>query len=219
VGHFLRAARVAAGLTGQKVLSLTGIDPGNLCRMEQGARLPSLSQLLALAALYRVPLASLVEPPSDAFPAVVAPLSPSLPVAAFVDAPHPAAVALHERHWQERPDLRANARRFAKRVFEPVQSVLGVSLRVERGYRSPALDRTNLKGHAPFSAHTHGLAADVTPGAMPLRGALRALRAAVRRGDLPDLDFAAIESSRWLHIQAAPDGLAARRVIAPTLAG
>jgi transcriptional regulator with XRE-family HTH domain len=215
----LRAARLAAGLTGPEVKSMTGIDPGSLSGMEQGRRAPSLAILLALAGLYRVPFAALVEAAAADGAEAPEALSPHLPVAAFVVAPDPASLELHERHWQQRPDLRANARRFATDVFEPVQATLGVELRVESGYRSPTLDREVLRGQAPFSAHTHGLAADVTPGAMPVRSALHLLRSAVRRGDLRHLDFAAVESSRWLHLQAAPDSQPARQVIAPMFAG
>ncbi len=214
----LRAARLASGLTGPEVKSMTGIDPGNLSRMEQGKRVPSLAILLALAGLYQVPVAALVEAATADGTEAPEALSPHLPVAAFVSAPDPVSLELHERHWQERPDLRANARRFATDVFEPVQAILGVALRVESGYRSPTLDRDILRG-APFSAHTHGLAADVTPGDMPVRGALHQLRSAVQRGDLRHLDFAAVEAERWLHIQAAPDAQPARQVIAPTFTG
>jgi transcriptional regulator with XRE-family HTH domain len=210
----LRAARLAAGLTGSGVLSKTGIDPGNLSRMEHGKRMPSVPILLALARLYRIPFSALFEAASDHEPDAPESLSPGLPVADFVATPDPEFLGLHERHWQDRPDLRENARRFAVDAFEPVRAVLGVPLRVQSGYRSPGLDRKSLRGHAPFSAHTHGLAADVVPEGMPVRAALPLLRAAVLRGDLNRLDFAAIESSRWLHIQVAPDSQPARRLVA-----
>jgi transcriptional regulator with XRE-family HTH domain len=210
----LRAARLAAGLTGSSVLSKTGIDPGNLSRMEHGRRMPSVAILLALAKLYRIPFGALFEAAAGQEPDAPESLSPGLPVADFVATPDPGTLGLHERHWQDRPDLRENARRFAVDVFEPVRAVLGVPLRVESGYRSPGLDRKVLRGQAPFSAHTHGLAADVVPQGMPLRAALLLIRAAVRRGDLDRLDFAAIESSQWLHIQVAPDLQPARRLVA-----
>jgi len=214
----LRAARLAAGLTGRAVCTRTGIDPGNLCRMEQGRRVPSLAILVSLAEVYGIRVATLFEPAENAGPVEPEVLSPHLPVAAYVAAADPGFRELHERHWKDRSDLRENARRFAMDVFEPVQAILGVDLRVDSGYRSPSLDRTIVTGQAPFSAHTHGLAADVTPLGMPVRAAIPILRAAVRRGDLPHLDFAAIESSRWLHIQAAPDALPARRLIAASFA-
>ena len=214
----LRAARIAAGLTGPKVKSMAGVDPGNLSRMEQGKRTPTLPILIALAKLYKVSLADLIT--AAATDAADAPesLSPHLPVAAFLVAPDPASAETHERHWRGRSDLRANARRFAAEVFEPVQAILGVALRVESGYRSPTLDREVLRGELPFSAHTHGLAADVAPGGMPVQVALHLIRSAVHRGDLRHLDFAAIESSRWLHIQAAPDSQPPSQIIAPMLA-
>jgi transcriptional regulator with XRE-family HTH domain len=214
----LRAARLAAGFTGRGVCARTGIDPGNLCRMEQGRRVPSLAILLQLAETYGITVAALIEAAAKAGPDALDTLSPHLPVAAYVAAPDAGFLQEHERHWKDRPDLRENARRFAMDVFEPVQQILGVSLQVESGYRSPSLDRKIGTGQAPFSAHTHGLAADVTPLGMTALETLPILRAAVRRGDLEHLDFATVEGSRWLHIQAAPDALPARQVIAQVLA-
>ena len=215
----LRAARLAAGFTGSSVLSKTGIDPGNLSRMEHGKRMPSVPVLLALARLYRIPFSTLFDAAGDREGDAPESLSPGLPVADFVATSDPGFLGLHERHWQDRPDLRENARRFAVDVFEPVRAVLGVPLKVESGYRSPGLDRKALRGQAPFSAHTHGLAADVVPEGMPVREALPLLRAAVRRGRLDRLDFAAIESSRLLHLQAAPETQPARRLVAEALTG
>lgn len=214
----LRAARLAAGLTGRGVCTRTGIDPGNLCRMEQGRRAPSLAILVRLAEIYGIRVAALFEAAGAPGPVAPEVLSPHLPVAAYVATEDPDFLELHQQHWKDRPDLRENARRFAMDVFEPVQAILGVDLRVESGYRSPSLDRKIVTGQAPFSAHTHGLAADVTPQGMTVRAAIPVLRAAVKRGELEHLDFAAIESSRWLHIQAAPDALAARHLIAPSFA-
>ena len=215
----LRAARLAAGFTGSSVLSQTGIDPGNLSRMEHGKRMPSVPVLLALARLYRIPFSALFDAAGSREGDAPESLSPGLPVADFVATSDPGFLGLHERHWQDRPDLRENARRFAVDVFEPVRAVLGVPLKVESGYRSPGLDRKALRGQAPFSAHTHGLAADVVPEGMPVRAALPLLRAAVRRGRLDRLDFAAIESSRLLHLQAAPETQPARRLVAEALTG
>ncbi len=214
----LRAARLAAGLTGRGVCARTGIDPGNLCRMEQGRRVPSLAILLQLAEAYGITVAGLIEAAATAGPDAPETLSPHLPVASYVAAPDPGFRQEHERHWQGRPDLRENARRFALDVFEPVQAILGVGLRVESGYRSPSLDRMIGGEQAPFSAHTHGLAADVTPVGMTAVETLPILRAAVRRGALEHLDFATVEASRWLHIQAAPGALPARQVVAQALA-
>ena len=203
---------------------MTGIDPGNLSRMENGKRVPTVATLITLAKLYGIPLATLAEAAAGAESReVVEPvsperLSPSLPVAAFVASLDPAFREVHERDWQARADLRANARRFALEVFEPVQAVLGVPLRLESGYRSPGLDRRGLEGQAPFSAHTHALAADVVPAGISLRSALPLLRAAVERGDLEHLDFAEVESGRWLHLQAAPDALPARHLVSQGLA-
>ena len=213
----LRAARLAAGFTGRGVCARTGIDPGNLCRMEQGRRVPSLAILLQLAEAYGIKVAALIEAAANAGPGAPDTLSPHLPVADYVAAADPGFLREHERHWKYRPDLRENARRFAMDVFEPVRQILGVSLQVESGYRSPSLDRKIGGEQAPFSAHTHGLAADVTPMGMTALEALPILRAAVRRGELKDLDFAAVEGPRWLHIQAAPDALPARQVIAQVL--
>lgn len=216
----LRAGRLAAGLTGPAVLAMTGIDPGNLSRMESGKRVPTVATLITLAKLYGIPLATLAEAAAGADlgtnggQGTPETLSPSLPVAAFVATPDPAFRQVHERDWQARADLRENARRFALEVFEPVQAVLGVPLRVESGYRSPGLDRRVLRDQAPFSAHTHALAADVIPLGISVRGALPLLRAAVDRGDLEHLDLADVESGLWLHLQAAPDALPARHLVA-----
>ncbi len=57
----LRAGRLAAGLTGPAVLARTGIDPGNLSRMENGKRVPTVATLITLAKLYGIPLATLAE--------------------------------------------------------------------------------------------------------------------------------------------------------------
>jgi transcriptional regulator with XRE-family HTH domain len=214
----LRDARLAAGLTGPGVLARTGIDPGNLSRMEHGKRVPSVPILLVLAKLYRIPFTALFEAAAGGEPGGPESLSPGLPVADYVATPDPSFRELHERHWKDRPDLRDNARRFAVDVFEPVRAILGVPLRVESGYRSPGLDRKVLRGQAPFSAHTHGLAADVTPQGMSVRVALPLIRAAVQRGYLEHLDFAGLEESRWLHLQAAPDAQPARRLVAQGLA-
>jgi transcriptional regulator with XRE-family HTH domain len=214
LGRRLRDARLGAGLTGPGVLARTGIDPGNLSRMEHGRRVPSVAILVTLAKLYRVSLSALFEAAAGTDPAGPESLSPGLQLADYVAAPEPGFRELHERHWNDRPDLRDNARRFANDVFEPVRAILGVPLRVESGYRSPALDRKVLRGQAPFSAHTHGLAADVTPVGMSIQAALPLIRAAVQRGNLEHLDFVGIEKSQWLHLQAAPEAQAARRIIA-----
>lgn len=215
----LRDARLGAGLTGPGVLARTGIDPGNLSRMEHGKRVPSVAILVTLAKLYRISLSALFEAAAGADPTGPESLSPGLQLADYVAAPEPGFRELHERHWNDRPDLRDNARRFANDVFEPVRAILGVPLRVESGYRSPALDRKVLRGQAPFSAHTHALAADVVPAGISLRSALPLLRAAVERGDLVHLDFAEVEAGRWLHLQAAPDALPARHLVSQGLAG
>jgi len=61
LGGRLRSLRHGAGLSGQDVWSRTGIDPGNLSRIENGKRVPTLQTLVALADLYEVPVAFLVD--------------------------------------------------------------------------------------------------------------------------------------------------------------
>src|SRR5512137_359020 len=84
VGERLRAARVAAGLTGREVLERAGIDPGNLSRMERSKRTPTVEVLERLAALYGVSLAELLGPETEGAPTWRPRLSPNLAVDAFL---------------------------------------------------------------------------------------------------------------------------------------
>lgn len=60
LGVALRRLREAAGLTLTDVAPHIGTDAGSLSRIERGQRDPSLKQLAALAAVYGVPMLSLV---------------------------------------------------------------------------------------------------------------------------------------------------------------
>ena len=55
LGQRLRAARLAAGLTQEKVAEQAGISPTYMPRLEAGAAAPSLDVLLQLAAALGVP--------------------------------------------------------------------------------------------------------------------------------------------------------------------
>ena len=101
--------------------------------MEHGKRVPSVAILVTLAKLYRISLSALFEAAAGADPTGPESLSPGLQLADYVAAPEPGFRELHERHWNNRPDLRDNARRFANDVFEPVRAILGMPLRWKAG--------------------------------------------------------------------------------------
>lgn len=217
VGERLRAARVAAGLTGREVLERVGIDPGNLSRMERSKRTPTVEVLGRLAALYGVSLAEILGPEPEGGPSWLPRLSPNLSVDAFLACEESQEGEELRRRWGASPDLRRMARVFAIEVFEPVRAVLGVNVVVRRGLRfgpSP--------GGAPASlpcsrSHADGLGADVVPVGMCLPVAMTLLATAVRSGAVPSLDLATIEGDSVLHLQAAPEGRSARQEVeAPT---
>ncbi len=220
LGRRLSAARNAAGLTGPEVKARTGIDAGGLCRIEKGYSFPTMARLAVLAELYGIPLQGLLdaEHELDVEAPPAARLSPHLPVSDFVTSTDPRFQEMQDAEWLEHPELEANGRRFATAVFEPVQALLGVDLRILSGYRCPFLDLEARRGQRRFLPHVSGLAADVVPTGMCLPSAAARIRLAVARGDLPLLDCASVETSRWIHIEAAPEGQRPRRqVIGPEL--
>lgn len=60
LGPALRRLRESQGLNLADVAPHLGTDAGSLSRIERGLRDPSLKQLVALAAVYGVPVVSLV---------------------------------------------------------------------------------------------------------------------------------------------------------------
>jgi transcriptional regulator with XRE-family HTH domain len=60
LGPALRRIREGRGLTLSDVAPHIGTDSGSLSRIERGQRDPSLKQLAALAAVYGIPVVSLV---------------------------------------------------------------------------------------------------------------------------------------------------------------
>lgn len=107
---------------------------------------------------------------------------------------------------QEHPpaEIIANALRFAAEVFEPARQVLGVPIRLNSGYRCPALNAAI--GGSPTSAHKNGLAADCCPLGLDLVAAYR--RLAESKVPFDQLIF---EFGRWIHLGAARPGRMARR--------
>jgi transcriptional regulator with XRE-family HTH domain len=213
VGQRLRAARVAAGLTGREVLEQAGIDPGNLSRMERSKRTPTVEVLGRLAALYGVSLADLLGPEPAGGASWVPRLSPNLAVDAFLASSDPQEAYDVRQAWSAGPDLRRTARSFAVTVFEPVRAALGVSLAVTSGLRvrEPGLRPTA----AQPCTHPHGagLSADVVPVGMCLTVATAILAEAVSKGGLTGLDMASIEGEAVLHLQAAEEGTEPRRQV------
>lgn len=57
----LRRLRLAAGLTQEALSAATQLDPGEISRLERGARDPRLSTIVRLARGLGVPVSELVE--------------------------------------------------------------------------------------------------------------------------------------------------------------
>ncbi|MEI7705183.1 MAG: helix-turn-helix domain-containing protein [Deltaproteobacteria bacterium] len=209
VAERLRAARVAAGLTGRDVLERTGVDPGNLSRMERNKRVPTMEVLARLALLYGVPMASLIGPESDPAPEPL--LGPDLTLAAFLARSDPDEAEEVRRRWSSSADLRRNGRRFAYEVFAPVRAVLGVPLVVTAGLGlETAGEDRECVCHQP---HHLALSADVVPVGMCLPVAVSLLAKGVRAGSLDALDEASVEGDSHLHLLAAAEGAVPRRLV------
>jgi zinc D-Ala-D-Ala carboxypeptidase len=142
---------------------------------------------------------------------LLADLSPHLSVAEFLATSHRDLLVTQRYEWEGSETVRANAARFARDVFEPVRTILGVPLHVTSGFRCVALNAA--VGGVLTSRHILGLAADVVPIHMPLDFAMNALARAVAAGMLHALDRVIIEFSTWLHIQGAPEGIAPMRLV------
>ena len=142
------------------------------------------------------------------------PVSTHLTAGEFLHTDHADLAIEQAMLWASSPEIRANAIRLAEDVFEPCRRILAVPLRVTSGLRCPELNQR--VGGQPTSRHLFGLAVDVVPleGLDPMP-ALFALMHAMRRGEIPRLDKAIVEGKaghRWLHLQAAADGVPARQL-------
>lgn len=102
------------------------------------------------------------------------------------------------------PNQAANLIRLCKSLLEPARDILGAPLRINSGYRAPAVNAA--VGGAGDSAHMDGRAADILPIDLPLRNAFDALRTS----DLP-YDQIIFECAAWIHIAIAAPGVAPRR--------
>lgn len=127
-------------------------------------------------------------------------LSEHLTVAEFVATQHRQYLDAQDDGFRS---VEADARRFAREVFEPVRTLLGVPLRVTSGYRCGGLNHA--VGGSPTSRHVLGLAADVVPVGLGIGAAFRQIAGAVRAGQLPAVDQLIEECGRWLHIGAATE--------------
>ena len=98
-----------------------------------------------------------------------------------------------------------NLRRLCGDLLEPAQSILGVPLVINSGFRCPALNAA--VGGATGSAHMDGRAADFKlPNGMVLLDAFDAMR----RSSLP-YDQIIFECGAWIHLAIAQVGVDPRR--------
>lgn len=102
------------------------------------------------------------------------------------------------------PIQAANLAKLCSSLLEPARALLGAPLRINSGYRAPAVNAA--VGGAGDSAHMDGRAADVVPQDLPLRNAFDALRTSL----LP-YDQIIFECAAWIHIAIAPAGAVPRR--------
>lgn len=89
-------------------------------------------------------------------------------------------------------------RLLAANVLEPVRAALGVPLRVNSGFRSPAL---NEAAHgSPTSQHMKGEAADVVPVGLDPEVAMRKIAGMVRESGLPVDQAILYRGGKFLHL-------------------
>jgi zinc D-Ala-D-Ala carboxypeptidase len=127
-------------------------------------------------------------------------LSPHLSLHEFLGSNgHPDLVPLNVSTYLANPEIRANALRLARDVFEPVRAIVG-PLRVSSGFRCDMLNRAvGGAGYRPGqkpSAHMDGRAMDVEPLHMSLVKAMELLIAS-------GVPFEKIiyERGQWIHLQ------------------
>lgn len=116
------------------------------------------------------------------------------------------------------PDAAAaeRLRLLAQRVLEPLRQLYGLPLRVNSGYRSPALNAA--VGGAKNSQHVRGEAADITAGSPEKNRLLLGLCLAYADGTLPFDQLIAEKCDergcpRWLHISHSQTGKQRGQVI------
>jgi Uncharacterized protein conserved in bacteria len=86
-------------------------------------------------------------------------------------------------------------------ALEEVRSLLGVSMTITSGYRSPMLNKE--VGGSPTSKHTHGLCADFKPNGMTVKDAFAIIQK--NKDKLHSVRKAIIEGVKgkeWIHLQA-----------------
>ena len=94
----------------------------------------------------------------------------------------------------------ANLTRLCVTLLEPARKILGVPIRVNRGFRSPQVNLI-VGSTAKHSAHLDGRAADIVPVGIELRRAFDALRT-----NLTGWDTIILECNAWIHL-AVPNAL------------
>lgn len=87
-----------------------------------------------------------------------------------------------------------NLRHLCETMLEPIRGILGVPLKINSGYRSPALN--SYVGGSKNSAHRFGLAADFVPVGMPIQKAFERIRKHPELG----WDQLILECDAWIHI-------------------
>ena len=107
---------------------------------------------------------------------------------------------------------RMNLSRLANQMLEPVRDLLQVPIRINSGFRSPAVN-TAVGSTAMHSAHLDGLAADFVPVGLALRNAFDAIRS-----NLKGWDRMIIECNAWIHI-AIPEAGDPARMLAEVASG
>jgi uncharacterized protein YcbK (DUF882 family) len=99
------------------------------------------------------------------------------------------------------PEVVEHLTRLCLTLLEPVRTLLGVPLRVNSGFRSPAV---NAAVHgSPTSQHMRGDAADLVPLGMSAEEAMARIAHEVEAGRLSALDQGIIYASGFLHLSTS----------------
>ena len=97
-----------------------------------------------------------------------------------------------------------NLRRLCETALEPTRWLLGVPLRVNSGFRAPAVNAA--VGGKQNSAHLDGRACDFVPVGMDLGEAFQM----IRQSSIP-YDQVILEFNAWIHLAVAKAGVDPRR--------